>query len=90
MTYAQGGAAKLDVEKTLTRTSTSPLEAPDDVLLEEGYIESVKRYHLAAEIERRWEWASFHECMEQLHTKLASEHREKAEALKRGGLVIDG
>ena len=45
------------------------------------WVESVERYNARAAAERRQQWIDFYRCMEQLHTKLAAEHREKAEAL---------
>jgi hypothetical protein len=71
----------LDIEKSLTRTHQSPLESPDNILLEPSYMESVRRYHELAEVERCHQWVDFHRQMTELHRKLSEEHEVKAEAL---------
>jgi hypothetical protein len=72
---------QLDVERAMTRTSSSPLEAQDDILLEPSYAESVRRYHELAEIERTHQWIGYHNGMGDLHTRLATGHYEEAQAL---------
>jgi hypothetical protein len=71
----------MDIEKAMTRTTSSPAERVDDDLLEPSYAESVRRYHELAEIERAHQWIDFHNGMVELHTRLATGHYEKAQAL---------
>ena len=52
------------------------MQTADDI-----WLRSVRVYHERAAAERRQQWIDFYRCMEQLHTQLAAEHREKAEAL---------
>src|SRR5688572_40612 len=49
--------------------------------LDPSYRELVRRYRKRATEEHRLQWIDFYLGMEQLHTKLAAEHREKAQAL---------
>jgi hypothetical protein len=63
----------VDTERTLTRKADSPLEA--DI---SGDREAIRRYQLAAELQRREEWADYHRSMAELHRKLSEEHEEKA------------
>jgi hypothetical protein len=67
-------------EKLLTRGEAP---APDADLLEPSYQASVRRYRQQAEDEHREQWIMFHSNMHQLHSLLAAEHREKAQALMR-------
>jgi hypothetical protein len=71
----------VELEHSLTRTATSPVESQDADLQEPGYMESVRRYHELAELQRRQEWIDYHNGMSRLHEHLAQEHAAKAAAL---------
>jgi len=83
----------MELEKALTRTSTSPLEAPDDVLLEEGYMASVRRFRQRERLENLDRWREFHLGMRELHLRLAEEHQLKADTLvdrNKESLLMEG
>jgi hypothetical protein len=48
---------------------------------EPGYVESVRLYHERSEAEMRSRWIEYEQHMSELHTRLAEEHREKAQKL---------
>jgi hypothetical protein len=45
-------------------------------------MESVARFHERSEAEMRSRWIEYEQHMSELHTRLAEEHREKAEKLQ--------
>lgn len=49
------------------------------------WAESVRRYNLRSQAERRRAWIDFHRDLERLHKNLADEHRQKAAALAAEG-----
>jgi hypothetical protein len=48
---------------------------------EDLWVESVRRFHERSEAEMRSRWIEYEQHMTELHTRLAEEHREKAEQL---------
>jgi hypothetical protein len=48
---------------------------------EELWRESVARFHERSEAEMRSRWIEYEQHMSELHTRLAEEHREKAQKL---------
>jgi hypothetical protein len=47
--------------------------------------ESVARFHERSEAEMRSRWIEYEQHMTELHTRLAEEHREKAQKLLEEG-----
>jgi hypothetical protein len=83
----------VDVEKALTRTSTSPLESPDADLLEPSYRESVRKFRQRERLENLDRWREFHLGMRELHLRLADEHQLKADTLvdkNKESLLMEG
>jgi hypothetical protein len=76
------------LEKAMTRTSTSPVEAVDGDLLEPSYMESVRRFHERQRDENRQRWIHFHSDMARLHLGLAARHEEKVQALSSGEATL--
>jgi hypothetical protein len=56
-------------------------EADDANRFAQAWAESVRRYNVRAQAERRQAWIAFHRDLERLHKSLADEHRQKAAAL---------
>ena len=77
--------AARELDRLITRRHDG--DAIGEALLEPTYAESVRRYNERAQAEMRRRWLEFHTCMCGLHTRLAEEHREKAEALSEEGRV---
>jgi hypothetical protein len=75
------------LEKSLTRTHRSPLESPDNILLEPSYVESVRRHKAREQLDNLLAWRDFHTNMSTLHRRLAEEHEQKVEALKSIDLI---
>jgi hypothetical protein len=54
-----------------------------------AFAESLERYNLRAQAERRREWIQFHNGLAHLHQNLAAEHEEKAAKLANGeGIAV--
>ena len=76
------GAADAEIDRFIERRAQQREAEPDE--LEPGYIESVRIYQERSEAEMRGRWIEFHRNMQQLHSALADEHAQKAEALCEG------
>lgn len=73
-----------ELEKLVIRRAGSDRRpCPDS--LEPSYADSVRRHNAKIRRENRGLWREHHQTMYRAHSRLASEHAEKAEALAGGG-----
>jgi hypothetical protein len=74
-------AAEAQLERFITQRHEKRASEEGERLDEELYMDSVRRFHERAEAEMRNRWVEYEQHMSELHTRLAEEHREKAEKL---------
>jgi hypothetical protein len=74
-------AAEAEIGRFIVRMDTKRRDTEGERLEEELYAESARRHAATLREAARAEWTLYHEHMTELHTRLADEHREKAERL---------
>lgn len=68
-------AVDAEIDRLIERRAQ---EAQEQERIAEGWVETARRYNLAAAAERRREWAQHHHDLARLHEQLAAEHHRKA------------
>jgi hypothetical protein len=80
-TVAHGEMVEKELDAFIERRSRRRSQETDPDEQEELWRESVRRFHERSEAEMRHRWIEYEQHMTELHTRLAEEHREKAEKL---------
>jgi hypothetical protein len=74
-------AAEAELTRFIERRDDLRRRTEGERQAEELWRESVARFHERSEAEMRSRWIEYEQHMSELHTRLAEEHREKAQKL---------
>jgi hypothetical protein len=80
---AHGEMVEAELTRMIEKRARKGETGPDE--REDLWVESVRRFHERSEAEMRSRWIEYEQHMTELHTRLAEEHREKAERLCEDG-----